>query len=299
MAEFLIPIYLQEPDIKINEFWRTSKRQISFREKTLVMAILNVTPDSFSDGGKFFSIDKALRQAEKFVEEGADILDIGGESTRPNSQRVSVKEEIERVAPVIAEIVKRFDVPISIDTSKSEVAERAINAGAEIINDISGLRFDERIADVSANHQTGLVLMHLRGSFETMHKLEPTENILREVSESFRQSIKKAEKFGVKKDQIALDVGIGFSKTFAQNLELVSRLNKLTKEFPDFPMLVGVSRKSFIGKILEDAPVSARLNGTLAANAIAVWNGANIVRVHDVKETVETLKVVEALKNQL
>lgn len=263
------------------------------------MAILNVTPDSFSDGGRFFSIDDALRQVEKLAEEGADIFDVGGESTRPNSTRISVNEEIARVAPVIEAIANRFDLPISIDTSKAEVAQCAINAGAEIINDVSGLRFDDRIADISAKHQTGLVLMHLRGDFETMHKLEPTENILREVADSFRLSIDKAKSFGVKNEQIVLDVGIGFSKTFAQNLELIARLNKLTKEFPDFPMLVGISRKSFIGKILDDAPVSARLNGTLAANAIAAWNGANIFRVHNVKETVETLKVVEALKNQL
>lgn len=282
-----------------NEFWQTAKRNIFFREKTLVMAILNVTPDSFSDGGKFFSIDDALRQAEKFIEEGADILDIGGESTRPNSAGVSAKEELARVAPVIEAISNRFDIPISIDTSKAEVAESAINAGAEIINDISGLRFDERIALIAAKYQTGLVLMHLRGNFETMHKFEPAENIWREVSDGFRWSIEKAESFGVKKKNIALDVGIGFSKTFAQNLELIAQLNKLTEEFPDFPMLVGVSRKSFIGKILNDAPVSERSNGTLTANAIAVWNGANIVRVHNVKETIEALKVVEALKNQL
>ena len=290
---------MQKSGSKINEFWQTAKRKISFRKKTLVMAILNVTPDSFSDGGKFFSIDDALRQAEKFVEEGADILDIGGESTRPKSARVSAEEEIERVAPIIEAISNRFDIPISIDTSKAEVAESAINAGAEIINDISGLRFDERIAKVAAKYQTGLVLMHLCGTFETMHKLYPSEDILREVSDGFRWSIEKAGSYGVKNQNIALDVGIGFSKTFAQNLELIAELNKLGEEFADFPMLVGVSRKSFIGKILDDAPVSERLNGTLAANAIAVWNGANIVRVHDVKATKETLKIVEEIRKKL
>lgn len=290
---------MQKSGSKINEFWQTEKRKISFRKKTLVMAILNVTPDSFSDGGKFFSMDDALRQAEKFVAEGADILDIGGESTRPNSARVSAEEEIERVAPMIEAISNRFDIPISIDTSKAEVAESAINAGAEIINDISGLRFDERLAKVAAKHQTGLILMHLCGTFETMHKLYPSEDILREVSDGFRWSIEKAGSYGVKNQNIALDVGIGFSKTFAQNLELIAELNKLGEEFADFPMLVGVSRKSFIGKILDDAPVSERLNGTLAANAIAVWNGANIVRVHDVKATKETLKIVEEIRKKL
>jgi dihydropteroate synthase len=263
------------------------------------MAILNVTPDSFSDGGEFFSGDDALRRAEKLIAEGADIMDIGGESTRPKSARVSAEEEIRRVVPIIEAIAKRFDVPISIDTSKSEVAEKAVNAGAEIINDVSGLRFDEKIAEAAAKYKTGLVLMHLRGEFETMHTQAPVSDILREVSDGFRQSIEKAEKFGVGKNQIALDAGIGFSKTFEQNLELIAKIDKLKAEFPDFPMLVGASRKSFIGKILGDVPVDERLYGTLAANAISVWNGANIVRVHDVRETIETLKVIDFIKKQL
>ncbi len=283
----------------MKEYWQTSKREINFSHKTLVMAILNVTPDSFSDGGKFFSVDDALKQAEKLIKEGADILDIGGESTRPNSARVSAEEESRRIAPASEAIAGRFDIPISIDTSKAEVAESAINCGAEIINDVSGLRFDERIAKVAAKHRAGLVLMHLRGTFETMHKLEPVENILREVSKDFRWSIKKAKSVGVKKAQIALDVGIGFSKTFEQNLELIAKLDNIIAEFPTFPMMVGVSRKSFIGKILDDALVSERLNGTLAANTVAVWNGANIVRVHDVKATIETLKVVEEIRKKL
>jgi len=268
-------------------------------EKTLVMAILNVTPDSFSDGGEFFSIDEALRQAEKLIAEGADILDGGGESTRPNSVRVSVEEEIRRTAPVIEAISKQFDIPISIDTSKSEVAESAVNAGAEIINDVSGLRFDERIAEVAARYQTGLVLMHLRGTFETMHRQEPVSDILGEVAEGFHWSIEKAKSFGVKTEQIALDVGIGFGKTFEQNLELIAKLDRIIKEFPEFPMLVGTSRKSFIGKITGDVAPSERINGSLASAAIAVWNGANIVRVHDVRATVEALKVVEAVKKHL
>jgi len=278
--------------------WQISRRKISL-EKTLVMAILNITPDSFSDGGKFFSLDEALKQAEKFIEEGADILDIGGESTRPNSARVSAEEEIRRVVPVIEAITKRFDIAISIDTSKSETAEKAVEAGAEIINDISGLLFDEKVGEVAAKYKTGLVLMHLRGDFETMHKQTPVEDILSEVSEGFRQSIEKAKSFGVAENQIAFDIGIGFSKTFEQNLELLGKLDKLVREFPSFPMLVGVSRKSFIGKILGDAPADKRLQGSLASAAVAVWNGARILRVHDVKETLETIKVVEAIKKQL
>lgn len=276
--------------------WQTSRRAISL-EKTLVMGILNVTPDSFSDGGKFNSIDSALKQAEKLISEGADILDIGGESTRPNSARVEVEEEIRRVVPIIEAISNRYSIPISIDTSKSEVAEFAVNAGAEIINDVSGLRFDEKIGEVAAKYKTGLVLMHLSGEFETMHRQEPVTNILQAVADGFRWSIEKAESFGVKKESIALDIGIGFSKTFGQNLELLANLDKLGTEFPDYPMLVGTSRKSFIGKILDEPDAKKRLSGSLSSVAVAIWNGAKIVRVHDVKETVEVVKVGEAIKS--
>ncbi len=279
--------------------WQTARRTFDVSEKTLVMAILNVTPDSFSDGGAYFSIDKALKGAETLIAEGADILDIGGESTRPNAEKVAADEETRRVVPIVEAIAKRFGVAISIDTSKCPVAEAAVNAGAEIINDVSGLLFDERIADIAAKNQTGLILMHLRGTFETMHRQTPVENIFAEVARGFRASIEKARSFGVENEQIALDVGIGFSKTFEQNLELIAKLGKLNEEFANFPMLVGASRKSFVGKILSEtiAPVE-RINGSIAAAAIAVWNGANIVRVHDVKATVEALKVVSALKNQ-
>lgn len=279
-------------------FWQILRRQLNYGEKTLVMGILNVTPDSFSDGGKFFSIEAALRQAETMIAEGADILDIGGESTRPNSARVSTEEEINRVVPAIEQISKQFHVPISIDTTKSEVARAAIGAGAEIINDVSGLRWDEGIAEVAAETKAGLVLMHLRGTFETMHKQEPVEQILPEVINSLRLSAEKAMKKGVEHSKIALDIGIGFSKTFEQNLELLAALDEICRALTDFPILVGTSRKSFIGKILNDAPVSERIYGTMASLAIAVFNGANIVRVHDVKATVEAIKVAMAIKNQ-
>ena len=284
---------------KKKKIWKTSAREFDWDAKTLVMAILNVTPDSFSDGGKYANVDEALKQAEKIIGEGADILDIGGESTRPNAQRVEREEEIRRVVPVIEAIKKRFDTAISIDTSKSEVAENAVNSGAEIINDISGLRFDDRIAEVAAHNETGLVLMHLRGSFETMHEKQTSQNILEEVTAGFRQSIEKARDFGVQDERIALDIGIGFSKTFEQNLELIAKLDKLVKEFSEFPMLVGTSRKSFLGKILDDATTDKRLQGSLASAGIAVWNGAKIVRIHDVKATVEMLKTIEAVKSFL
>ncbi len=283
----------------MKEIWQTSERKLNYSGKTLVMGILNVTPDSFSDGGKFDNFENALEQAENLVNQGADIIDIGGESTRPNSSRVSIDEETDRVCPIIEALKKRFDIPISIDTSKSVVAEDAVKAGAEIINDVSGLKFDERIGEVATKYKTGLVLMHLRGEFETMHKQKPVEHILIEVADGFNKSIEKAKSFGVKDEQICLDVGIGFSKTLEQNLELIAELDKLCERFKQYPMLVGSSRKSFIGKILNGVPADQRINGTLAANAIAIWNGANILRVHDVRETVEASKIVEAIRKEL
>lgn len=283
----------------MKNIWRTARREFDLSKKPLIMGILNVTPDSFSDGGRFLGVEAALRQADKMIAEGADILDIGGESTRPNSRRVSAAEETGRVLPVIAEIERRFRVPVSIDTSKSDVAARAVEQGAEIINDVSGLRFDPRLGEVAAREKTGLVLMHLRGEFETMHRQPPVSDILKEVADGFRQSVRQAVAAGNEPERICLDPGIGFSKTFEQNLELIAKLDKLCKMFPEFPMLVGLSRKSFIGKILADAPVEQRLAGTLAAGAVSVWNGAAIVRVHDVRETVEMVKVVRELKKNL
>ena len=279
--------------------WKTSRRSIDYGSRTLVMAILNMTPDSFSDGGTTVSVDDALRRAEKFVAEGADILDVGGESTRPGSARVSVDNEILRVVPVIKAIAKRFHLPISVDTSKSKVAERAIEAGAEIINDISGLRFDEATADVAAHSGAGLVLMHSRGEFETMHSQPPVADILQEVSRDLRRAVAVAKDHGVAAESIALDVGIGFGKAQDQNLELIAKLDKLTAEFKAYPMLIGTSRKSFIGKLLNDAPVSERIAGSLATAMIAVWKGANILRVHDVKETVDGVRMISAIRDQL
>ena len=274
--------------------WKTTQRTISL-DRPLVMAILNVTPDSFSDGGEHLSVDNALRRAEKMIDEGADIVDIGGESTRPGSNPVAADDESRRVVPVIAAIAKRFDIPISVDTTKAEVAEKAVDVGAEIINDISGLRWDLGIADVTAKAGAGLVLMHSRGTFETMHTQPPVEDILAEVAMDFQRAIDIATFHGVKNEQIVLDVGIGFGKTQEQNLELLAKLGKLVSEFEQYPMLVGASRKSFIGKILGDVPPSERLEGSLAAAVVAVRNGAKIVRVHDVKETVDAIRTAAML----
>ena len=279
----------------MSKIWKTSQRVFDCSEKTIVMGILNVTPDSFSDGGKFVKIESALRHAERMIEEGADILDVGGESTRPNSKRITSQEEIGRVVPVIKEIKKRFDVAVSVDTSKSEVAKKAIDAGAEIINDISGLRFDAQIGRVAAEADCGLVLMHSRGEFETMHSQDSVGSIFQEVSAGFVQSIEKAENKGIGRTQICLDIGIGFSKTLEQNLELIAKFSILSREFKEYPMLVGVSRKSFLGKILGEDSVKSKLNGTIAANVISVWNGANIIRVHDVRENIEALRIVDKI----
>jgi dihydropteroate synthase len=263
------------------------------------MAIMNVTPDSFSDGGKIQTLDVALRRAEELIAEGADILDVGGESTRPGSRRISLEEEVHRVVPISAAIAERFQTPISVDTTKSQVAERALAAGAEIVNDISGLRWDEKIAQVAAENGAGLVLMHSRGEFESMHTEPPVGDIFADVSQEFRTAIGKAERLGVARENIALDVGIGFGKTQEQNLELIAKLGKIVSHFPEYPMLVGVSRKSFIGRLVDGAPADERLSGSLGSAAIAIWNGAKIVRVHDVRETVEVVKVVDAIRKQI
>ncbi len=270
--------------------WRTSKREINYVARPLVMGILNVTPDSFSDGGEFLSVEAALQQAETLIHDGADIIDIGGESTRPGSQRVSTEEEIRRVIPVIEAIAKRFDTPISVDTTKSAVASQALDMGAEIINDISGLRFDQRIAEAAAATGAGLVLMHSRGEFEAMHAQPPVDDIFAEVSTDLRRAIDLAKTCGVRDKQIALDIGIGFSKTQEQNLELLAKLDKIVDEFKGYPMMVGTSRKSFIGKVLGDIPAYERLGGSIATALIASQKGACILRVHDVRETVDALK---------
>ena len=277
--------------------WSTSKRAIDL-SAPIVMGILNVTPDSFSDGGRFADLDAAVRRAEEMIGEGAAIIDIGGESTRPGSARVDEQVEIDRVVPVIEAISARFDTPISIDTSKSRVAEAAVAAGAEIINDIAGLRFDERIAEVAAKTKAGLVLMHSRGEFDAMHSQPPVNDIIEEVSNDFLRSIAAAEKSGVSAGSIVLDIGIGFGKTVEQNLELLAKLDTIANAFPGNALLVGVSRKSFIGKILDGAAPDERLSGSLAAAVVAVMNGARIVRAHDVKATVDAIRIASAVMAQ-
>ncbi len=269
--------------------WKTSKRTISC-EQPLVMGILNATPDSFSDGGIYNGVDKAVRRAAQMVDDGADIIDVGGESTRPGSEQVSVDDEIERTAPIIAAIATRFDIPVSIDTSKSAVAVAALEAGAEIVNDISGLRFDEEIASVVARRECGLILMHSIGEFSTMHTVDKPTEIVASVIDGLNAAVAKAHSVGVTDEQLVLDVGIGFGKTAEQNLELIVRHHEIVDTFSPIPFLIGTSRKSFIAKLFGERDASQRLGGSIATMIAGVRNGAKIVRVHDVADTVEALQ---------
>lgn len=267
---------------------------LDFSKKTYVMGILNVTPDSFSDGGLFFSEKKAIEHALRLVEEGADIIDIGGESTRPGSEPVPAHEEIRRTIPVIKAISKEIKIPISIDTYKAEVARHALDAGASIINDISGLRFDPDMPKVAAEYDVPVIIMHIKGRPKDMQQNPVYEALIPEIMDYLRIGIRLAVKFGISEDKIIIDPGIGFGKTFEHNLEIIKNL----KEFTPLgkPIAIGVSRKAFIGKILGDIPPSERLEGTATAVAISIFNGANIVRVHDVKEMVKVAKVADAIK---
>ena len=275
--------------------WKIKDRSLPIGERTLVMGILNVTPDSFSDGGDFLLPDKAVQHAEKMIAEGADIIDVGGESTRPGGASVTAEEELQRVIPVIELLVKRTNLPISIDTTKSEVARAALDAGAAIVNDISALRFDFYLADAAAKGGAGLVLMHSRGTPATMHRLPPVADIMEEVTSSLRSSINMSERRGVKRESIVIDPGIGFGKSQEQNIELIAKLDQLALAFPDLPILIGTSRKSFIGKILDNAPASERVHGTMASITAAILNGAHMVRVHDVKAAVETVRLADTI----
>ena len=276
-------------------------RTLPIGEGTLVMGILNVTPDSFSDGGEFFSLDNAIAHAEQMIAEGADIIDVGGESTRPGGAAiVSAAEEIDRVLPVLEQLAKRFDVPLSIDTTKAPVARAALDAGAAIVNDISALRFEPAVADEVAKSGAGLVLMHSRGMPGALHGLEPVGDIIEEVTTSLRNSIEIAEQRGVRRESIVIDPGIGFGKSQEQNMELIRKLDQIVAAFPNLPLLIGTSRKSFLGRILADengnpAPVEERLYGSLATMTAAILKGAHIVRVHDVKVAIEAAQVIDAI----
>lgn len=256
-------------------------RELNPDGRVLIMGILNVTPDSFSDGGRFLSPDAAVERALAMEKEGADIIDVGGESSRPGAEPVPVEEELRRVLPVLERLRGKLRIPISIDTTKAEVAEAALRAGASIVNDISALRFDPAMAPLVAKFGAGLVLMHMLGTPKTMQQAPHYEDVVTEVRDFLAERAQYAQSQGIPREAIAVDPGIGFGKTVEHNLELLRRLPELVEL--GFPVLVGPSRKSFIGAIL-GLGVEERLEGTLAACAVAVVRGADILRVHDVKE---------------
>lgn len=262
-------------------------------ERTLVMGILNITPDSFSDGGLFQDPDAAVARAFEIERAGADLIDIGGESTRPGSEGVSAGEELRRVLPVLEKLRGRLKIPISIDTSKSQVAEAAADAGAEILNDVTGLRADLQLAEVARRRKLPLILMHMRGEPRTMHKGPFARNILRDVTAALRRSLAVARRAGVAKSQIVLDPGLGFGKSLAQSYELLARLPEIARL--GFPLLVGASRKSFIGRVLGNAPQNERVWGTAATVSAAILGGAHMIRVHDVAEMVQVARVADAV----
>lgn len=277
------------------------RSSIDSETRVQVMGVLNVTPDSFSDGGQFYDPALAVEQALKIEAEGADILDIGGESTRPGATRLGAAEELRRVLPVLERLLGRLHIPISIDTTKPEVARAAIELGAEIINDISGLRFAPQLADLAAETGAALILMHSRGTPETMQQLPPVADILAEVTSGLRQAVSEAERRGVERRQLIIDPGIGFGKTSAQNLLLINRLDRLAAELT-LPVLLGTSRKSFIKRTLDQVwPAGAhdgesvRPAGTAASVAIGVLRGARLVRVHDVASMVAVVRLSEAI----
>ena len=263
------------------------------------MGVVNVTPDSFSDGAKFLDTTSAIEHALTMESAGADLLDLGGESTRPGSSAISAQEELARVLPVLQGLRGVLKIPVSIDTQKLEVAEAALNAGAEIINDISALKNDPHIAELAASHRVPLILMHMRGEPRTMQKGGFARDVIEDVMQGLRKCISVARRAGVAKSQIVLDPGIGFGKSFAQNYELLEKLPLLAKL--GFPLLVGTSRKGFLGATLardgKAAPPEERIWGTAATVTASILNGAHIVRVHDVAEMVQVARVADCLAN--
>jgi dihydropteroate synthase len=270
-------------------------------ERTLIMGVLNITPDSFSDGGEFLDPKLAVKQALAMQRDGADIIDIGAESTRPGSEGISAPEELRRLLPVLEAVRGRLKIPVSVDTQKSAVAEIALGAGAQILNDVSGLRGDPRIAKVAAKHGAPLILMHMRGNPRSMQKGRFARDVLQDVTGGLRHSISVARKFGLAKSQIVIDPGIGFGKSFSQNYELLANLPALAKL--DFPILVGTSRKGFLGATLarngKPALPDQRLWGTAATVSAAILNGAHIIRAHDVTEMAQVARVTDCVVEQL
>jgi len=267
---------------------------IDLTVKPALMGILNVTPDSFSDGGLYNTHQKAINRVDEMIAQGADIIDIGGESTRPGAEPVSEKEESARVIPVIKEIVRKFNIPISIDTRKTEVAKKALDAGAHIVNNVEGLKNNEILGKIVARYDVPIILMHMRGNPKTMQKDIKYRSVVSDIIEELKNSITLARDAGIREDNILVDPGIGFGKTTDDNLKIINRINdfKILKK----SVVLGPSRKSFIGNVL-NLNVSERLEGTLAVVAYASLKGVNIIRVHDVMQTRRVIDMVKAIKD--
>lgn len=268
------------------------KYKLALSKRTVIMGVLNRTPDSFSDGGAFMEEGKAVEHAIKLVEEGADILDIGGESTRPGAEPISVNEELKRTIPIIKRLSKSVEIPISIDTSRYEVAKAALESGANMVNDIRGLKKDPRMADLVAGHDVPVVLMHMQGTPDKMQTNPVYLDLISEIIDSLKVSIDIAKRAKVDENKIIIDPGIGFGKTTEHNLEIINNLNRF-KEL-DKPILIGASRKSFIGKVL-DLEVDKRIMGTACSCALAIANGANIIRVHEVSQMRQVALMADAI----
>jgi dihydropteroate synthase len=272
---------------------RLPSRTMVLGERTLLMGVVNVTPDSFSGDGLHLDVKAAAARALEMERDGADIIDIGGESTRPGAEWLAADEELRRVIPVLKMLRGRLKIPISIDTNKSEVAEAAAKAGAEIINDVTALRRDPRTAEVARRHKLPLILMHMRGEPRTMQTAPFARGVIRDVTQSLKKAAALAARFGIPRSRLVLDPGIGFGKSFAQNYELIARLPELARL--GFPILAGPSRKGFIGRTLGGIPENERVFGTAAAVTACILQGAHIVRVHDVSEMAQVARVADML----
>jgi len=271
--------------------WSLSHRTLFLGKRTLVMAVLNVTPDSFSDGGKYLQPAQAVKRALDLESIGADILDVGGESTRPGSKGVPWKEELRRVLPVLRALRGRLKIPISVDTSKAAVADAAAEAGAEIVNDVTALRGDPELAKVVRRAGMGVVLMHMRGQPGSMQLGNFARDVMKDVSSGLLEALRRAGEGGIVGSKIVLDPGIGFGKSYKQNYELLAHLGELARLA--HPLLVGTSRKGFLGRTLENAPANQRIWGTAASVTAAILGGAHIVRVHDVEEIAQVARVTD------
>ncbi len=287
------PNNLSEPHSSNHRAWQFRQHTLAWGRKTYVMGILNVTPDSFSDGGEFQQVRTALAHGQSLVQAGVDILDVGGQSTRPGAVEISIEEELKRVIPVIEALRQQFDLPISIDTTRSIVAQVSLDAGADIVNDVSGGTDDPNILQVAAQAQAPIILMHRRGTPQTMQTLTDYENLIQDLLTYFQAQIKLALKAGIAPDQIAIDPGIGFAKTTAQNIQLLQNLAAFKQL--GYPLLVGTSRKRFIGEILNLPEPKDRAWGTAATCCYAIAQGADIVRVHDAQAMVQTCQMADAL----